>query len=34
MGIEYADRIPVGIAEFYVLVLLALAGMMFAAVGQ
>jgi NADH-quinone oxidoreductase subunit N len=31
MGIEYADRIPVGIAEFYALVLLALAGMMFAA---
>ena len=31
MGVEYADRIPMGIAEFYVLVLLALAGMMFAA---
>jgi NADH-quinone oxidoreductase subunit N len=31
MGMEFADRIPVGIAEFYVLVLLALAGMMFAA---
>ena len=31
MGVEYSDRIPVGIAEFYVLVLLALAGMMFAA---
>jgi NADH-quinone oxidoreductase subunit N len=31
MGIEYSDRIPVGIAEFHVLVLLALAGMMFAA---
>ena len=31
MGVEYSDRIPVGIAEFHVLVLLALAGMMFAA---
>ncbi len=31
MGIEFADRIPVGIAEFYTLVLLALAGMMFSA---
>ncbi len=31
MGTEFADRIPVGIAEFHVLVLLALAGMMFAA---
>jgi len=31
MGIEYADRIPAGIAEFHALVLLALAGMMFAA---
>ncbi len=31
MGIEYADRIPVGIGEFQVLLLLALAGMMFAA---
>ena len=31
MGMEYSDRIPVGIAEFHVLVLLALAGMMFAA---
>ena len=31
MGVEYSDRIAVGIAEFYVLVLLALAGMMFAA---
>ncbi|MGD0411910.1 MAG: NADH-quinone oxidoreductase subunit N [Verrucomicrobiota bacterium] len=31
MGIEYSDRIPAGIAEFHALVLLALAGMMFAA---
>ncbi|HXR08856.1 MAG TPA: NADH-quinone oxidoreductase subunit N [Candidatus Acidoferrum sp.] len=31
MGMEFADRIPAGIAEFHVLVLLALAGMMFAA---
>jgi len=31
MGTEFSDRIPVGIAEFHVLVLLALAGMMFAA---
>jgi NADH-quinone oxidoreductase subunit N len=31
LGTEFADRIPVGIGEFYVLVLLALAGMMFAA---
>jgi NADH-quinone oxidoreductase subunit N len=31
MGTEFADRIPVGIAEFYVLMLLVLAGMMFAA---
>jgi NADH-quinone oxidoreductase subunit N len=31
LGTEYADRIAGGIAEFYVLVLLALAGMMFAA---
>jgi NADH-quinone oxidoreductase subunit N len=31
MGTEFADRIPVGIGEFYVLVLLVLAGMMFAA---
>jgi NADH-quinone oxidoreductase subunit N len=31
MGVEYSDRIQVGIAEFHVLVLLALAGMMFAA---
>jgi NADH-quinone oxidoreductase subunit N len=31
MGIEYSDRLPVGIAEFHALVLLALVGMMFAA---
>jgi NADH-quinone oxidoreductase subunit N len=31
LGTEYADRITAGIAEFYVLILLALAGMMFAA---
>jgi NADH-quinone oxidoreductase subunit N len=31
LGTDFADRIPVGIAEFYVLVLLVLAGMMFAA---
>jgi NADH-quinone oxidoreductase subunit N len=31
LGIEYSDRLPVGIAEFHALVLLALAGMMFAA---
>jgi NADH-quinone oxidoreductase subunit N len=31
LGIEYSDRLPMGIAEFHALVLLALAGMMFAA---
>jgi len=31
LGIEYSDRLPVGIAEFHALVLLALVGMMFAA---
>ena len=31
IAIEFADRIPVGIAEFHVLLLLSLAGMMFAA---
>jgi NADH-quinone oxidoreductase subunit N len=31
MGVEHSDRLPVGIAEFHALVLLALAGMMFAA---
>ncbi|MGD1083464.1 MAG: NADH-quinone oxidoreductase subunit N [Verrucomicrobiota bacterium] len=31
LGIESADRFPMGIAEFYVLVLLALTGMMFSA---
>ena len=31
VGIEYSDRLPVGIAEFHALVLLALVGMMFAA---
>ncbi len=31
MGIEFADRIPTGIAEFYGLILMALAGMMFSA---
>jgi NADH-quinone oxidoreductase subunit N len=31
MGIEYSDRLQVGIAEFHALVLLALVGMMFAA---
>jgi NADH-quinone oxidoreductase subunit N len=31
LGMEFADRIPLGIAEFYTLVLLALAGMMFSA---
>lgn len=31
IGIEYADQIATGIGEFYVIILLALAGMMFAA---
>ncbi len=31
MSVDFADRIPVGIAEFYTLILFALSGMMFAA---
>lgn len=31
MSVDFADRIPVGITEFYVLILFALSGMMFAA---
>jgi NADH-quinone oxidoreductase subunit N len=31
MGVEFRDRIPVGIGEFFAIILIALAGMMFAA---